>query len=111
VRIKEILADNIIPLIMSIFALGGVSTMISLHSIDIAELQEKAEELEKNKASKSDLEILDDRVRRKLDGSLKSNSQKIHDLEISYYVTENDVTQAKAELKNLWQNYNRLNCK
>ena len=110
-RIKEILADNIIPLIMSIFALGGVSTMISLHSIDIAELQEKAEELEKNKASKSDLEILDDRVRRKLDGSLKSNSQKIHDLEISYYVTENDVTQAKAELKNLWQNYNRLNCK
>ena len=89
---------------MSIFALGGVS-------IDIAELQEKAEELEKNKASKSDLEILDDRVRRKLDGSLKSNSQKIHDLEISYYVTENDVTQAKAELKNLWQNYNRLNCK
>jgi hypothetical protein len=96
---------------MSIFALGGVSTMISLHSIDIAELQEKAEELEKNKASKSDLEILDDRVRRKLDGSLKSNSQKIHDLEISYYVTENDVTQAKAELKNLWQNYNRLNCK
>jgi len=110
-RIKEILADNIIPLIMSIFALGGVSTMISLHSIDIAELQEKAEELEKNKASKSDLEILDDRVRRKLDGELKSNSQKIHDLEISYYVTENDVTQAKAELKNLWQNYNRLNCK
>jgi len=110
-RIKEILADNIIPLIMSIFALGGVSTMISLHSIDIAELQEKAEELEKNKASKSDLEILDDRVRRKLDGSLKSNSQKIHDLEISYYVTENDVTQTKAELKNLWQNYNRLNCK
>lgn len=96
---------------MSIFALGGVSTMISLHSIDIAELQEKAEELEKNKASKSDLEILDDRVRRKLDGSLKSNSQKIHDLEISYYVTENDVTQAKAELKNLWENYNRLNCK
>lgn len=96
---------------MSIFALGGVSTMISLHSIDIAELQEKAEELEKNKASKSDLEILDDRVRRKLDGELKSNSQKIHDLEISYYVTENDVTQAKAELKNLWQNYNRLNCK
>jgi ElaB/YqjD/DUF883 family membrane-anchored ribosome-binding protein len=96
---------------MSIFALGGVSTMISLHSIDIAELQEKAEELEKNKASKSDLEILDDRVRRKLDGSLKSNSQKIHDLEISYYVTENDVTQTKAELKNLWQNYNRLNCK
>jgi len=96
---------------MSIFALGGVSTMISLHSIDIAELQEKAEELEKNKASKSDLEILDDRVRRKLDGSLKSNSQKIHDLEISYYVTENDVTQNKAELKNLWQNYNRLNCK
>ena len=96
---------------MSIFALDGVSTMISLHSIDIAELQEKAEELEKNKASKSDLEILDDRVRRKLDGELKSNSQKIHDLEISYYVTENDVTQAKAELKNLWQNYNRLNCK
>ncbi len=96
---------------MSIFALGGVSTMISFHSIDIAELQKKAEELEKNKASKSDLEILDDRVRRKLDGSLKSNSQKIHDLEISYYVTENDVTQAKAELKNLWQNYNRLNCK
>jgi hypothetical protein len=110
-RIKEILADNIIPLIMSIFALGGVSTMISLHSIDIAELQEKAEELEKNKASKSDLEILDDRVRRKLDGSLKSNSQKIHDLEISYYVTENDVNQTKAELKNLWENYNRLNCK
>ena len=70
-----------------------------------------SEELEKNKASKSDLEILDDRVRRKLDGELKSNSQKIHDLEISYYVTENDVTQTKAELKNLWQNYNRLNCK
>ncbi len=96
---------------MSIFALGGVSTMISLHSIDIAELQEKSEELEKNKASKSDLETLDERVRRKLNGELKSNSQKIHDLEISYYVTENDVTQTKAELKNLWQNYNRLNCK
>ena len=96
---------------MSIFALGGVSTMISLHSIDIVELQEKAEELEKNKASKSDLEVLNDRVRRKLNGELKSNSQKIHDLEISYYVTENDVTQTKAELKNLWENYNRLNCK
>lgn len=61
---------------MSIFALGGVSTMISLHSIDIAELQKKAEELEKNKASKSDLETLDERVRRKLNGELKSNSQK-----------------------------------
>ena len=110
-RIKEILAENIIPLIMSIFALGGVSTMISLHGIDIAELQEKVQEMEQNKASKGDLQILDDRVRRKLDGSLKSNSQKIHDLEISYYVTENDVTQTKAELKNLWENYNRLNCK
>ena len=43
-------------------------------------------------------------LRRKLNGELKSNSQKIHDLEISYYVTENDVTQTKAELKNLWEN-------
>jgi len=96
---------------MSIFALGGVSTMISLHSIDIVELQEKAEELEKNKASKSDLEVLNDRVRRKLNGELKSNSKKIQDLEIKYYVTENDVLQTKAELSNLWENYNRLNCK
>ena len=96
---------------MSIFALGGVSTMISLHSIDIVELQEKAEELEKNKASKFDLETLDNRVRRKLDGALKSNSKKIQDLEIKYYVTENDVLQTKAELSNLWENYNRLNCK
>jgi hypothetical protein len=110
-RIKEILADNIIPLIMSIFALGGVSTMISLHGIDLTELQEKVQEMEQNKASKADLQILDDRVRRKLDGSLKSNSQKIQDLEIKYYVIENDVLQTKAELKNLWENYNRLNCK
>jgi len=111
VRIKELLADNIIPLIMSIFALGGVSTMISLHSIDIKELQEKTQELEHNKASKSDLEVLDKRVRRKLDGQLKSNSNSIHDLEIKYYVLERDVKQNAGELKSYWQNYNRINCK
>ena len=110
-RIKEILADNIIPLIMSIFALGGVSTMISLHSIDIKELQEKVQELEKNKASKSDLDVLDKRVRRKLDGQLRDNSNNIHDLEIKYYVLERDVEQNAGELKSYWQNYNRINCK
>jgi len=111
VRIKEILADNIIPLIMSIFALGGVSTMISLHSIDIKELQEKVQELKKNKASKSDLDVLDKRVSRKLDGQLRDNSNNIHDLEIKYYVLERDVKQNTGELKSYWQNYNRINCK
>ena len=81
-RIKEILAENIIPLIMSIFALGGVSTMISLHGIDLAELQEKVQEMEQNKASKADLQILDDRVRRKLNGELKKSDHLMEQREM-----------------------------
>ena len=108
---KQILADNIVSVIIFIFTLGTLSTTISLLSIDVAELQEKVVELESHKASKSALNTLDNRVRRKLDGTLKSNSNKITELKIEYKVLQNDMGQVKGELKTVWKNYNRLNCK
>lgn len=105
------LAENIIPLILAIFAMGGVSTMISLDGIAISELQEKVEELEKHKASKIDLQGLSDRVRRKLDGQLKENSNKLHYLDIKYCVLERDVNQNSEGLDSYWKNFNRIFCK
>jgi len=115
---KQLLGENIVSVLVFIGSMGSMSTMLSLHDIEINEIQIsisdleiKDDELEKNKASKGDLEKLKSRVRRKLDGQLSTNSNKIVDLQIKYAVLDNDNTQIKAELITTWENYNRLNCK
>lgn len=117
VSFKKLLADNIVSVLVFIASMGSMSTMLSLHEIELGELHIKIErldakndELEKNKASRSDLKILDSRVRRKLDGQLKSNGNYIVDLQIKYAVMANDMNQVKSELITTWENYNRLNC-
>ena len=115
---KQLLADNIVSVLVFIGSMGSMSTMLTLHGIEIEELQiaikaleAKDDELEKNKSSKGELNTLDARVRRKLDGQLKSNSKNIVDLQIKYAILKNDNTQVKSELDDLWENHNRINCK
>lgn len=91
--------------------MGGMSTMLSLHDIELGKLTLKIEELEQHKASKTTVKALENRVRRKIDGQLKENSFDVAQLNINYHVLANDTTQAQAELKTTWDNYNRLNCK
>lgn len=121
-NIKQILADNVIPILIGVFCLGGVATTITVQGWQIGGIQESMshyvtkEELSlKERTLTNELEAINDhiqalenRVRRKLDGQLKDNSGKIRDLEIGDARSEAQLEQAMSELNDIWAKYNEL---
>lgn len=109
-QIGKLLAANAIPIIMAIFALGTIATTITMQGVNVDKNIEHIDELEHHKASKADLEALSTRVRRKLDGDLKTQEKRIEKLEVENAVLKTQIEQIKGELKTIWKNYNRLHC-
>ena len=125
-KVNDFLKDNVKAIIAIIFTLGAFSTTSTMQQVTINEMRKQISELEKNKVSYSvlelkqktlngrletiegDVETLDARVRRKLDGSLKSTVQKTNDLEVTVAVQEQRMKQSEDERKGIWKFINKF---
>ena len=125
---KDLLANNAASIAILVIGAIGAYFMLQAHDEQIKALQLKDVELENNKVGNSTMILKEQFLASELLGidnqfknitiklnkksALISNLQtEIHLMAVQIAVQQAQINQGIGERGNMWQNYNRINCK